>query len=81
MSILEREFIRGTPRAALSAQADDVDLVVVGARGHGAVGSALLGSVSTWILHHVHRPIVVVPLSEPAPATPAGGPSPDIFHG
>lgn len=78
---LEREFIRGTPRAALSGQADDVDLVVVGARGHGAVGSALLGSVSTWILHHVHRPIVVVPFSDPSPTAVAGAPSPDIFHG
>jgi nucleotide-binding universal stress UspA family protein len=61
---LEREFIRGTPRAALSSHADDVDLVVVGARGHGTVGAALLGSVSTWLLHHVHRPIAVVPLAE-----------------
>jgi nucleotide-binding universal stress UspA family protein len=78
---LEREFIRGTPRAALSGQADDVDLVVVGARGHGAVGSALLGSVSTWILHHVHRPIVVVPFSDPSPTAAGGTPSPDIFHG
>ncbi len=61
---LEREFVRGTPRSALASQAEDVDLVVVGARGHGAVGAALLGSVSTWLLHHVHRPIAVVPLSE-----------------
>jgi nucleotide-binding universal stress UspA family protein len=60
---LEREFVRGTPRAALGAHADDADLLVVGARGHGAVGAALLGSVSTWLLHHVHRPIAVVPLS------------------
>jgi nucleotide-binding universal stress UspA family protein len=59
---LEREFVRGTPRAALAAHADEVDLVVVGARGHGAVGAALLGSVSTWVLHHVHRPIAVVPI-------------------
>jgi len=59
---LEREFVRGTPRSALAAQAENADLVVVGARGHGAVGSALLGSVSTWLLHHVHRPIAVVPL-------------------
>lgn len=58
---LEREFVRGTPRAALAEQAEHVDLVVVGARGHGAVGAALLGSVSTWLLHHVHRPIAVVP--------------------
>jgi nucleotide-binding universal stress UspA family protein len=62
--VLEREFIRGTPRAALSSAAEDVDLVVVGARGHGTVGAALLGSVSTWLLHHVHRPIAVVPLAE-----------------
>jgi nucleotide-binding universal stress UspA family protein len=78
---LEREFIRGTPRAALAAEADRVDLVVVGARGHGAVGSALLGSVSTWILHHVHRPVAVIP----GPAEPAEGraeePPPDVFHG
>jgi nucleotide-binding universal stress UspA family protein len=60
---LEREFVRGTPRAALGAHADDADLLVVGARGHGAVGAALLGSVSTWLLHHVHRPTAVVPLS------------------
>jgi nucleotide-binding universal stress UspA family protein len=61
--IVEREFIRGTPRAALSSAADDADLVVVGARGHGAVGAALLGSVSTWLLHHVHRPIAVIPFA------------------
>ncbi|TFH21191.1 MAG: universal stress protein [Acidimicrobiales bacterium] len=78
---IEREFIRGTPRAALASHADDVDLVVVGARGHGAVGSALLGSVSTWILHHVHRPIVVVPFSDPAPAAADASPPPDNFRG
>ena len=61
---LKREFIRGTPRSALASQAENVDLVAVGACGHGAVGAALLGSVSTWLLHHVHRPIAVVPLSE-----------------
>jgi nucleotide-binding universal stress UspA family protein len=60
---LEREFIRGTPRSALASQAEAVDLVAVGARGHGAIGAALLGSVSTWLLHHVHRPIAVVPLT------------------
>jgi nucleotide-binding universal stress UspA family protein len=59
---LEREFVRGTPRSALAEQAGNADLVVVGARGHGAVGAALLGSVSTWLLHHLHRPIAVVPL-------------------
>jgi nucleotide-binding universal stress UspA family protein len=64
---LEREFIRGTPRSALASQAENVDLVAVGARGHGAVGAALLGSVSTWLLHHVHRPVAVVPWQPDAP--------------
>lgn len=59
---VRREFIRGTPRSVLATQAEQADLVVVGARGHGAVGAALLGSVSTWLLHHVHRPIAVVPI-------------------
>ncbi len=59
--VVEREFIRGTPRAALADRSGDADLVVLGARGHGAVGSAILGSVSTWVLHHVHRPIAIVP--------------------
>lgn len=61
---LEREFVRGTPRAVLAERAERVDLVAVGARGHGAVGAALLGSVSTWLLHHVHRPIAIVPLAD-----------------
>ncbi len=60
---LEREFVRGTPRSALAEHAEEADLIVVGARGHGAVGAALLGSVSTWLLHHVHRPIAIVPLT------------------
>jgi nucleotide-binding universal stress UspA family protein len=58
---LERTFLRGTPRSILAERAGDADLVVVGARGHGAVGAALLGSVTTWLLHHVKRPIAVVP--------------------
>jgi nucleotide-binding universal stress UspA family protein len=76
---IEREFVRGTPRAALSSHADEVDLVVVGARGHGAVGSALLGSVSTWLLHHVHRPIAVIPIDETDEADDT--PPPETFRG
>lgn len=84
---LEREFLRGTPRAVLAGLADHVDLVVVGARGHGALGAALLGSVSTWMLHHQHRPVAVVPEPVSADVDADGtanvppGPPPDVFHG
>ncbi len=46
---------------------DDVsgpaDLVVLGSRGRGAIGSALLGSVSNWMLHQLQCPTVIVPSS------------------
>jgi len=44
--------------------ADDCDaqLIVVGARGLSPIQSLLLGSVSTALVHHSTRPILVVPL-------------------
>lgn len=58
---IRHTFVEGQPRAVLAEFAAAGDLLVVGARGHGAIGAAVLGSVSTWLLHHVAGPIVVVP--------------------
>jgi nucleotide-binding universal stress UspA family protein len=52
------------PRQALADAAETADLLVVGARGHGRIGSALLGSVSSWLLHSAPCPIAVVPRSD-----------------
>jgi nucleotide-binding universal stress UspA family protein len=38
------------------------DLIVVGARGHGAVMGLLLGSVADYVSRHAKVPVVIVPV-------------------
>jgi len=48
---------------ALSLCAKDrgAALIVVGSRGRSAARQILLGSVAMAVLHHAHRPVLVVP--------------------
>lgn len=39
----------------------DASLIVTGSRGLSGVRSVLLGSVSNHVLHHAHRPTLIVP--------------------
>ncbi|MGP3915948.1 universal stress protein [Nonomuraea sp. 10N515B] len=48
------------PVEALTDASGRADLLVVGSRGRGAMGSVLLGSVSRGVLHHAHCPVAVV---------------------
>jgi nucleotide-binding universal stress UspA family protein len=42
------------------ADTEDVDMIVVGSRGHGALASALLGSVSRGVTSESKRPVTIV---------------------
>jgi nucleotide-binding universal stress UspA family protein len=59
----DEEILEGTPaeRIVELAQARDAPLITVGSRGLGAVTGALLGSVSSAIIHRADRPVLVVP--------------------
>jgi nucleotide-binding universal stress UspA family protein len=59
----------GSPAAMLAEASADVDLLVVGSRGHGPLRRALLGSVSRALTEHAHCPLVVVPRGAGAPAS------------
>ncbi|MEO3803052.1 universal stress protein [Nonomuraea sp. B1E8] len=54
------EQVVGHPADVLIRAGGTADLVVVGSRGRGGFASAVLGSVSHAVLHHVTCPVAVV---------------------
>lgn len=55
-------ILYGAPAAGLmeAAEAEDVELVVVGSHGRGAISRALLGSVSSRLAHGCKKPVLIV---------------------
>jgi nucleotide-binding universal stress UspA family protein len=59
---VEQSVVQGDPGAVLCEQAEALgaDVVVVGSRGRGALKRALLGSVSSHVVHNAPCPVLVV---------------------
>jgi len=55
-------LLKGRPADEIVAFADSIaaDLIVVGSRGHGAITSALIGSVSRGVLNESRLPVLIV---------------------
>lgn len=43
------------------AKKEGATFIVIGSRGAGTVRRTILGSVSDYVVHHAHIPVVVVP--------------------
>jgi nucleotide-binding universal stress UspA family protein len=62
------EISKGSPWRTILETAQEIEaaVIVVGTHTVGAVEAALLGSVSTSLVHHTHRPVLLVPaVSQP----------------
>jgi nucleotide-binding universal stress UspA family protein len=59
---VERRIVDGDPGALICSAAIDVDadLVVVGNHGRNALARLVLGSTSSYVVHHCRRPVLVV---------------------
>lgn len=57
---VEETVVYGHPVAVICEASDSADLVVVGSRGLGGLGAAVLGSVSHGVVHHARCPVAVI---------------------
>jgi nucleotide-binding universal stress UspA family protein len=58
--VIETDIMHAAAPAALVAASRDAYMTVSGNRGLGVIGRALLGSVSSGLLHHGHGPVAIV---------------------
>ena len=71
---IDTQLLVAAPVPALIELSKEAHLMVVGCRGQDAVQRALLGSVSTGLVHHAHCPVAVIHADDALPPPPARAP-------
>jgi nucleotide-binding universal stress UspA family protein len=56
--------VSGTPAEELLSAAADAEMIVVGSRGTGGFAGLPLGSVASYLAHHTHCPVVIIPAED-----------------
>lgn len=53
--------MKGDPGSTLIKLADEYNAayIVTGTRGHGKIRRTILGSVSDYVMHHSHVPVLI----------------------
>jgi nucleotide-binding universal stress UspA family protein len=73
LRILRGDTLRGAAYdVAKEAAEEEADLIVVGTRGHTALGGLFLGSFTQRLLHIAHCPVLVVPVAASDGSEPEG---------
>lgn len=62
--LVQTVVAQGRPSQVLLDDAKDAALLVVGARGGGALTRLMMGSTSTEVVHHARVPVAVVPCDD-----------------
>lgn len=64
LSDVRTEVLRAYAVPALVDASKEAQMIVVGSRGMGAFGRAVLGSVSSGVVHHAHCPVAIIHADE-----------------